>query len=254
MGTLTVNFIGISTQFYATTNLPLPVPARVVFVGGIPPGSTDEHQPLITAADANGAVDFSGVPCLEAATVEDTYWLRGVTMRVLTAGSLPVTRPDCLPSLTEIYPEMELNWPVVFLHGHPAKAYFEILGGELETFLSGQAVSTSLTIDVPETTVALQFQCWASGTVTNVTLTMPTSTPAMVTIKNAAVNGMDGDDFLLSYGVATHTPTLTEVPDLEDILDAAVNCVTNSSQVGTETLAAASYSGLGSQCSNSGYP
>jgi hypothetical protein len=250
MGTLEIGFIGINTQFYATENLLLPVPARFVFVGGTAGGTVPDHQPSISAEDADGEpVDFSEVPCVERDAEDATrYWLRGVTMRVLAGGPVPVNRPPCLPSLRFIYPPMVLNGPVILSGAPPARAYFDVLGGTMTNFLSGESVATLLRLDAAEENVVLQFQCW-DGPITNVTI----KTPALVVVKNEAVDSSDDEDFLLSYGIATRTPTREEVPLLTPVLDAAVACAASQTAM-LPIFRNYGMSALGPECSNSGYP
>lgn len=249
MNTVTVRFLGLNVHFNRERNRrhdyhhDLP-PHRVVvphfttlmiWNGDIP-----VHRPVISFEPALPIE----LPCMVPAGWTGGYLLSGQTLRV-TGGKADGFHDHlaCVPSLTQVWPDMEVDPYVVVNRAGRAAAYFDIHHGHLRLLKHQASAATELTI-AHESAPMLEIDCWAGNH--HHTVVLPPD--VVITVSNTAQpEKPDGDsDFVLSFAVASQLPPseLHDRDSWKQSLGAAAKCIDRSPEPGD----------LGIGCSNSQYP
>ena len=240
MATLTINFVGTCTHFDKNTDLgfDLPVPYRVVFP------RTDTTT--ITTEGLDGPVSFTFALQPQLRLPDQTIGLNGVRMYIDGDMTLePGRGPSCIPHLRAIWPDMELNRPMVLDGSSPAAAYFDVFGGTINGFNERESAAASLTIEVSSPTAVLVMQGFDETFAREIPITLPQT----ITIESHPLSTPEvepGDlpgqaaEIQLNFLVAAQMPPPL-LPGVDEKIRQIVDCLSLPGDAGPG-------------CSNSQYP
>lgn len=207
MAELIVEFRGVCTHFRRTPNTPvanLPVPHRVVVVDALhlPPSL---HEKGVKPHKAN--LFFS--PDGETVNGRREPLANGVMLAIQgTEGDVAYDpNYDKLPALVRFQPDYVPCLNVV--DRHQAACYFELRGGTVSTFITGEEISVRWTVTLPDGTAPVVVLTRDNGRVDE--LPVPEGTKVIVDQSTIPAEGHGHNDFLIHYlssevGIPTALP------------------------------------------------